>query len=87
MIYIDIAQLILILFSGSVLHVLVEVASLCSLNGTGFGEELVVLRTNAFHQSEVTERNCLGFEDFRKRTNEIRSADAGVCTKYKIMTL
>jgi hypothetical protein len=42
-----------------------------------------VLRTNA----AVTEKNSLGFEDFRKRTNEIRSADAGVCTKYKIMTL
>jgi hypothetical protein len=44
MLYIDIAQLILILFSGCVLHVLVEVDSLCSLNGTGFGEELVLFK-------------------------------------------
>lgn len=53
----------------------------------GLTKSWYCLRTNAFHQSAVTERNCLGFEDFRKRTNEIRIADAGVYTKYKIMTL
>jgi len=53
----------------------------------GLAKSWYFLRTNAFHQSAFTERNCLGFEDFRKRTNEIRIADAGVYTKYKIMTL
>jgi len=32
------------LFSGSVFHVLLEVASLCSLNGTRFGKELVLFK-------------------------------------------
>jgi len=41
---IDIAQLILILFSGSVFHVLLEVASLCSLNEIRFGKELVLFK-------------------------------------------
>jgi len=39
-----IAQLILILFSDGIFHVLLEVASLCSLNDTRFGEELVLFK-------------------------------------------
>jgi hypothetical protein len=74
------------LFSGSVFHVLVEVASLCGLNSTEFGEGLILFKDKC-GASAVTERACLGFEDFRKRTDEIRSADAGVYTKSKLMTL
>jgi hypothetical protein len=53
----------------------------------GLAKSWFCLRTDALHQWAVTEGNCLGFENFWKRTNEIRGADAGVCTRFKIMTL